>query len=190
MITFHSQQVELYTRRHFAYATQIVEFFQSYEQDYFEPSPQYLWASTYPIDITSPPSIVWSLFDDHDTAGITLNQGDFFYNADASCVMVRRATGITQSLLIGSGLRTPIFAYAPRGFRMIYAAGYPISTPPSSGYVPDPLDDYGVVQVPDDLKELVATKVAEDYKNDKKVTRWSKEEIAMLQPYKKKDMIF
>lgn len=185
MIETSSNAAEKRCRRKFAYA-QRVEFYQSYEQDTWDPTPQYLWLDG-PIDPDVLLRITWAWNEGQDFGQEVASES---YNVDLEEGLI--ILNAQMSLPAYSNSPIPYgsnFVTSPTGFRVQYAGGYPVSAPPDVGYIPDPMDDYGVVQVPDGLKLVVAQKVASDFINGKVSTPWAPEMLPMLDPYRKKDVI-
>lgn len=188
MIEQISRECEDICRRKFAYS-QYTEYKLSYEQTFYDPDPQYIWTDAWPIDIKQPMRITWAPYSLHNTAGFDLQPNDFsLAHADRGLIVVSGATGLANGLLPG-WTKGRIYAYAPRGFRITYSGGYVVNNPDGESLSVDPLDDFGVVQVPRGLKMVLAMKVALDWRDFHALMPWSQEEMLALRPYKKKDML-
>lgn len=168
-----------------------------------------------------PPEVVWAPNEFHDTMGVTLTPGvygdhtrmpDYAIDEKRGCITVRRASGLMNGVL-PLYLGKLIFAYAPKGFRITYTGGYPVTQEPTdANYVFDPLDEFGITQVPRGLKTIVARHVANLWKPDastKSTTRgmsirgqsqgtpvilasrttWTDDELRALIPFTRKNMM-
>jgi hypothetical protein len=185
MIDTASDRAEEWCRRKFAYGLR-EEFHQSYEQSLSDPNPQYVWLDG-PIDPAVQLIINWSWNEWQDFAQ-ELSRESYTVDLEQGLIV------LTLKLASPGYSYSPFpysrqFVTSPTGFKVKYAGGYPVSAPPTTGYTFDPSDDYGVVQVPDGLKLAVAQKVAADFTNNRIVTPWSDDQLQLLRPYKKKDMI-
>lgn len=171
--------------------------------------------------LVGPPSVVWAPNEFHDTMGVTLNPGvpgdrsrmpDFAVDPRRGCITVRRASGLMNGVL-PLYLGKLVFAYAPKGFRVTYSGGYPVTQEPTDAdYEFDPLDEFGVTQVPIGLKTIIARHVANLWKPDpatKLTTRglsirgqslgtpvilasrttWTDDELRALIPFARKNMM-
>lgn len=198
-----SQDVEHLTNRVYTWG-QYVDYCQSYDQQPFDPYPQYAWVSAYPIDLTKAVEIVWAPNEMHSQMGAILDVTDYQIDSIRGCFVIRRTTGVFQGIipLIRGRL---IFCYAPRGFRITYYGGYKPLNPYPEGYIEDaypgsdPLDDYNVLDVPLGLKMVIARKIAEDWLSWKSqatdprafvLKPWTQEQRGLLHPYRKNDVIF
>lgn len=187
LIEQNSEQVEELCRRSFTKAAR-TEYYQSYDQDAYDPCPQYLWLDG-PIDKTQLLEIKWAPYDQHDEVGIALTGTDYQLDEGRALIIVRAATGPIAGMPIARGLVLPVFTFAPRGFQVRYTGGYPVSEKPDNEPI-DPMDDYGVTQVPNSLKAVVAFKCATDWKEGNKMALpWVPEQVAQLKPWKKKDVL-
>lgn len=185
MIERASFEVEDFTRRKFEELAR-VDYFKSYEQNFYEPDPQYIFLPAFPVDIGETFTIVWAAYDNHDTNGSILDaaQNDYILNDVTGVATIRGASGLVDNIPVSvRGL--PIFTYDPRGFKVTYTGGYALSV----GVNTDPLDDFGVVQVPDSLKIILAKKIADDWKEAKMLLPWTKEQRQSLKPWKLRDLI-
>lgn len=159
-----SAECERLTRRKFTYVDQVLEYHPSYDQEFIDPEPQFMIVDTYPIDTTRPLAVSWSPFDFRNDLFINLDPstGDFdATRGDIGFISVRQMGSAASNLPFIGGI---MFSYAPRGFKITYSGGYPITAIPSPYDDPDPMDDFGVTQVPDGLKFTVAKKVAADFR--------------------------
>lgn len=199
-----SADVEHATNRKYEYAAD-TEYCQSYDQQPYDPFPQYCFVPRYPIDLTKSVVITWAPNEMHDQMGATLDSTDYQIDAERGCFIIRRTTGVFQGIipLIRGRL---IFCYAPRGFRIQYTGGYKALNPAPAGYVEgamypgaDPLDDYDVPDVPLGLRMVIARKIAEDWSSWRVADRdpkmfvlkpWTTEQTRLLHPYRKNDVLF
>jgi hypothetical protein len=193
-----STEAEQICRRHFTYNPNRVEYYQSYEQNPFDPDPQYLWLDG-PIDPDVQMVIVWAAYDQHDANGITLNptpanpiypyqNEDYRIDYDRSLVIIKSSTGSVANMPIPAGVGLPVYSYSPTGFRVSYAGGYRVLEKPDSE-PDDPLDDWGVVLVPVGLRHIIAKKVAADLTTYDMAMPWGLEERNWLKPWMKRDLI-
>lgn len=187
MINDASDEAAEFCRRKFEKEAR-VEYFQSYDQTFFDPVPQFIWLDG-PIDLTAPFKIVFSSYGLHDTSGINLEDNNIDYKLDLkeSLINVYGISGTSSDPAL-IGLVGGNFVYSPTGFQVTYTGGYEVTVKPD-GEPDDPMDDYGVVQVPRGLKMIVAQKVARDFTDKKMLMPWTDDEKLSLKPYKKKDMI-
>lgn len=198
MVEQVSREAEHFCRRTFTYG-QRIEYFQSYDQQPYDPVPQYCWSTSYPIDLTKAIEIVWAMNEMHDTAGTILDATDYQVDADRGLFVIRRTTGVFQGILPLIRGRL-IFCYAPRGFRITYYGGYSSLNPtPTGAYTPDPLDDYDVLNVPLGLRMVLARKIAEDWRTQEEkgvpnvmrvLKTWTAEQLDALHPWRLDDTIF
>lgn len=199
MIEQVSREAEHFCRRTFTYGFR-TEYFQSYDQQPYDPVPQYCWATSYPIDPVQPIELVWAVNEMHDTIGAILDSTDYQVDYDRGLFVIRRTTGVFQGILPLIRGRL-IFVNAPRGFRIKYTGGYHSLTPtPTVPYTADPLDDYDVLDVPVGLKMVLARKIAEDWRAQKTEGKdkasqsvlkpWTTEQIDTLHPWRLDDTIF
>lgn len=185
MIEQASEEAEDHCRRKFTKAAR-VEYFRSYDQDLLEPDPQWIWLDG-PVDLTQPFSIVYDPTNNHDQSGLTLDANDYILDANLGLITIKGATGLSRNLaLVAFGHN--VFAYSATGFQVTYTGGYPVTEKPEAEPV-DPMDDYGVVQVPRGLKMIIATKVARDFTEKKMLLPWKDEEKSALKPFEKKDLL-
>jgi len=110
MIDQASREVEQICRRTFTKGPRR-EYYQSYEQNPFDPDPQYLWLDG-PIDPDEGMTIVWAAYDRHDDNGITLTpppalgnvqltvNADYRVDLDKSLVIIRSSTGSVANMPI------------------------------------------------------------------------------------------
>jgi len=185
MIELLTEDVEHYCRRKFTKADR-VEYYRSYDQMFNDPDPQYVWLDG-PVDTGSPFGIVWSPNMRHATAGVTLQPEDYTLDAEQGLLMISGASGLAQSLIpIGFGGR--LYGYAAQGFQVAYTGGYAVTINP--GIDPaDPMDDFGVTQVPSGLKYVLASKISEDFQDRKKLLPFTDDQKLRLNPYRKKDIL-
>jgi len=184
MIEQCSEEVEYLTRRYYA-KKQRVEYYTSLEQVFGDPVPQFVLLNAYPVDTGAAFTMEWSPNDYKDELSVTLESTDYTLDAEKGKVSVKSAGGLVNSLAI---LYSKMFTYAERGFRITYTGGYAVTTEPV-GNTADPLDDFGVVQVPEGLKLLVAQKVAKEFKLNRFYKPFSDEERPALKPWTKKDRV-
>jgi hypothetical protein len=163
LIQSASEDAERITRRKFGYQANIVEYHPSYDQGFNDPEPVFFIVDSFPLDPLVAPIVKWSNADHRADLQTTLDpaNGDFTYDPEKGLFSIRYMGAATMTQPIIGGFQ---FSYAPRGFQVTYAGGYPVTEPPSSNDSPDPLDEYGVAQVPTGLKLIVAKKVAADYR--------------------------
>jgi hypothetical protein len=189
-----SQDVERLTRRAFE-KKQRVEYRQSYDQAINDPEPQWVLVDAYPIDTVQPITVEYSPSEWRPAGSIiTLDatKADFTVEAETGKITVRNASTYIYNGFYPQG--GWLFSYAPRGFRVTYTGGYAISAAPD-GHTADPLDDFGVIQVDDSLKLVVANAVAAKYRfmrgNAEKLTAAALDEAFRLElkPFMKKDMV-
>ena len=180
-----SAEVERLTRREFV-EIQRVEFFESLDMDGVDPVPIYIDLNA-PVDTDQAFEIVWALYSRHDTDGITLEAEDFQLDETTGRLIIISSSSITTRILPLGGL--PWFQYSPNGFRVTYTGGFPLSLAPS-GDPSDPLDDFGVVQVPEALKYVVARKIKSDFTEAGMGLPWTEKERQWLRPWKKSDLLF
>lgn len=199
MIEQASREVMLFTRRDFEYGLK-TEFCLSYDQQPYDPYPQYLWLTAFPLDTTKGnqgiTEIVWAPNDMHEEMGATLDTTDYQVVPERGAVIVRRSTGLFNGIipLIHGRL---IFSFAPRGFRVTYWGGYASLNPspyPDTA-IRDPLDDFDVLDVPLGLKTVIARKIAEDWQAQdkspgKSLRGWTLAQLDGLGPYVKDDVVF
>jgi len=159
-----------------------VEYCQSFDQGINDPVPQYLKLKSWPIDLAEPFTIVFSGNDDHDNTGIELVRGtDYTVDVDRGEVIVRALSQQgTRLLPVANSF---IYSYAPRGFKVTYTGGYTAVDTESSP--PDPLDDYGMIQVPLGLRSFIASKIGADYLAKKQIQPLKPEEMQSLYPYRR-----
>jgi len=185
MILQVSEEVERMSRRKFA-ELQYIEFFRSYDMDGVDPVPMYLHLNA-PVDDQAFFEIVWALYDRHDDDGVTLEAEDFRLDPETGLVTVRSSSSITAQILpLG---RQPWFQFSPNGFRVTYTGGFPVTIKPS-GDPDDPLDDFGIVLVPDGLQQVVAMKIKQDFTECGMCQPWTEEQRQWLYPYRKNDLLF
>lgn len=163
-----SEEAERYTRRKFTYG-KYEEFFPSYEQTEIGVDYQILLVKAYPIDLGQPVYLAFSP-NNHVSQSVNVLQWSLeLASSGAADFLIEPELGRFDVVKMGSvtlNLPTPAragFTYAERGFRAIYWGGYPVSEQPS-GAEDDPLDDYGVVQIPEGLKHVIADKVVGEYR--------------------------
>ena len=187
MIEQASDEAEQHCRRKFSKAVR-TEYKRSYEQNWNEPDPQYLWLEG-PIDSTLDITLVWAPYMMHATTqALTLvKDTDFFVDYGQSLLRVILASLNFQTVLPMSYLRGAIMA-ADNGFKVSYTGGYEVSAAPE-GNIDDPLDDFGVVAVPIGLKSILTRKIAADYTAKKMLQAWTDAELSSLKPHEKKDRI-
>lgn len=184
LIELTSGEVESITGREFDLKER-TEYYRSYNQDVMDPCPQFIKLQSYPLDTDERLILTYSSNESWDSTGQVLVVGTDYQIADATkgVLTVLGASGISLELqMLGRG--GYIFRAAPRGFRITYSGGYSVSTL-SSPNTSDPLDEYGVAQVPLSLKMIVAKKVASDYKANKGLSPWTPEEAALLNMFKR-----
>lgn len=185
MIETTSKEAERLCRRKFA-KSERTEFYKSYDQDFADPTPQYIWLDA-PVDTAEDLVINWAMFNQHATAGTLLNPEDYTLDAEEGLILVHGMTGLSNQA-VPNTLGRPIYQYSPTGFRVTYTGGYALNTKPV-GEPDDPLDDYGVVQVPDALKYVIARKVADDYEASQRAKPWDEIQRQGLKPWMKKDIL-
>lgn len=185
MIEQASEEAESACRRSFTKAAR-VEYYRSYEQMVYDLEAQYIWLDG-PVDTDEVFSIVYDPTNEHATAGLTLELTDYVLDAAKGLVTVKGATGLSRNLAI-SVISGAVFLYSPTGFQVTYTGGYEMTVKPD-GEDDDPLDDYGVTQVPNGLKMIIAQKVARDFTAKKMLMPWTDDEMASLKPFKKKDIL-
>jgi len=193
LIELASENVERITRRKFD-KKQRIEFYQSYEQGPVDPTPQYVYTDALPIDSTATLTIFWDPYNKHDDSGIELllSKGDFEIIDEEGLLRIHTASGLINQLP-PTRWGIPIFSYNPIGFKITYTGGYVTTTKPTAEPV-DPLDDYGVTQVSDGLKLVIAQKIAIDWLGDSKtpgkmLKPWTEEQKSQLRPWMKKDIL-
>lgn len=186
MIEQASAEAEQICRRKFTKSAR-VEYYQSYDQLAYDPTPQYIWLDG-PIDTAETFSIVWAQYNRHADVGVALTAQDYQLDQDKALVLVGSTTGVLSNLPLPAGYALPSIGASPTGFQVTYTGGYPLNSKPI-GEPADPLDDYGVTQVPESLKSIIARKVAEDWKQAKSFIPWDDTQRQMLVPWKKKDIL-
>lgn len=122
--------VEDITGRQFPKQTR-TEFFQSYPQEWGDPTPQWIFPNAFPIDEAASIALTWAPFDDHDTNGTDLEKDkDWRFERDhagrAVGIRVQRFSSFPQNFPLplrgGSILRD-----SPTGFRLTYDGGFDLS---------------------------------------------------------------
>lgn len=186
MIEQASEEIQDLTRREFE-KKQRTEYHTSYEQTAFDPEPQIVLANAWPIDEGETIELIWSPYDHREglTTELTQANEDFTVDAEKGFIWVRSNGGLVNNLPL---LGTTIFSYAPRGFKLTYTGGYEVTTEPQ-GHTADPLDDFGVAQVPESLKNIVAQKIAKDLVEMRFLRPFEDADRKLLKPWTKKDMI-
>jgi hypothetical protein len=197
-----SAECERICRRNFSHQPFIVEYFTSYDQSFSDPEPQLLIVGSFPIDGSFEPQVQWSPYDHREDLFIKLEHstGDYSYDLESGLISIRYMGVAATNLPIVGGT---LFTYHPRGFQVSYAGGYPTNDAPSPDDNPDPLDDYGITQVPTGLKLTVAKKVAADYRALRPVSDYfsrrgvlNQASVALdvfrqdLKPYMKRNVMF
>jgi hypothetical protein len=162
LIEAASAETERICNRKFAYRENIVETWPSFDQSFADPEPQFHIVDSFPMS-TSVPQIQWSPYDQRPNLVVYLSYdtGDFAFNPETGLISIRYMGVAATNLPFVGGI---MFTYHPRGFQITYSGGYPTTAPPSPNDNPDPLDDYGVTDVPVALKLIVAQKAAEDFR--------------------------
>lgn len=179
-----SDEAEDYCRRKFL-KKERVETFRSYEQAGWDPEPQYIWLDG-PVDMSQPFIVSWQDTANYSRNGNDISAGKYDLDPEKALLKIR---GDTSELLSRLPIpRGSYFGNSPAGFVVRYTGGYPI-TVASPNSTPDPLDDYGVVQVPKGLKMAIAQKVARDFQTSRTLLPWTDEEHTRLKAWKKKDII-
>lgn len=179
LINHHSDLVAKLCRRDFAEKARI-EFYQSYDQPSYDPDYQYIWLNG-PVDVGETFAISWARGMKHSTEGIDLTTDHYYLDTEKDLVLIKPNT-------------TYEYCWDPKGFRITYTGGYPVTFEPG-GHTDDPTDDWDVIQCPTDLAQLVSDKVLKDYrliKDSKMVlvpSTWTPEERQALLPWNKKDVI-
>lgn len=204
-----SAEAELYTRRKFTYG-QYTEYYPAYEQTIIGLDRQVLLVDAAPIDTTQPIYLAFSPFNHIANTIIVLQwspqmeadgSADFTVRADKGQYDVLKLGILTANFPVFAGVG---FTYSERGFKTVYTGGYPVTTVPNDpNFTPDPIDDFGVVQVPESLKLIVARKAAFDYRalrakdsifqkrGQLNPVQSSMDEFRQsLKPWTKKDMLF
>lgn len=181
MISQVSEEVERLTRRLFEKISR-VEYFTSYEQEIIISDPQILLVDAWPIDLNEPFELSYSRSGDH-TSSYMLESDSYSVDFEKGFIWVNSLRGDLSTSFMIEGT-----TYAPRGFKLSYTGGYDVSAP-SQGHISDPLDDFGVAQVPIGLQNFVAQKVAEGISKKGFLEPWSKEELNTLKVWAKKDLI-
>ena len=208
MIQAASDQVRKLTGREFTKLAR-TEYHTSYETYLNEPDPQYIFTNSWPIDTGQPLKITYAAYERHTTAGIELtNSGedpDYVVDAEDGVIMVQRVSGRGQQPLHYGYSGVPITVYAPRGFKVEYTGGYELTPDPATG---DPLDEFGIPQIPDGLKFIIAQKVATDFLAAKQMHAssgepqkfkatgsagmlkpWTEEQRETLAPYRRRKLL-
>lgn len=186
MIDQASADLEDLIRRKFE-KKERTEYHTSFDQTAFDPEPQLILPDAWPIDTAERIVLDWSPYDHRVglSTQLTISEEDFTVDSDKGFIWVRSSGGLVNELpLIG----TTLFTYAPRGFRLTYTGGYSISTVPES-HTPDPLDDFGVADIPLGLKGIIAQKIARDLTRRRRLTPFDEEDMKLLRPWTKKDLI-
>lgn len=184
-----SREVEHMTGRAFA-KLERTEYFESYEQIFGDPSPQYLFPNAAPIDTGETTTLIWAPYDDHADNGTPLVEGEdwrFQTDRDGAAIGLRiqRFSTFPTRFPLPAGA-TAVLGYSPTGFQLTYTGGYDVSAVPAAppaGQNPDPcaVGEGDVVAVPDGLASIVALKVAGDFKHLRKITRGNGQDVdAML----------
>lgn len=185
LIQMNSEDVERRCRRSFAKEAR-TEYFTSYEQAVHDPSPQYLWLNG-PVDTGESFSLQYATYGRHDTNARVLTQDtDYLLDAAQGLVTIL-GNKINPDIQMILSRQLAAYEFDPQGFKVTYTGGYETTTPPDPYNNPDPLDDYGVTQVPDALKMLVAQKVARDFQ-EKTITEWKVGEISALKQWSKRSV--
>lgn len=186
MIEQCSAEVERLTRREFE-KKERTEYHTSYEQTASDPDPQFVLLNAYPVDREQNFQMWWSAYDHRENLAIEMTEQEenFILDPVKGMITVRSAGSMIANLPIIGNIA---FSYAPRGFKILYTGGYPVNVKPEEEDE-DPMDDYGVVQVPYGLKILVAQKVAKDFRDTRVLLPFTDEERKGLKPWNKKDMI-
>lgn len=190
-----SAEAEDYCRRKFKKSARVV-LMRSYDQYPNEPDCQYLWLDG-PVDRNELLAVTYSPNMRHSTEGIHLVEGDdWFFDEEHDLIRITPYQGLLIQLVAWQGL---CVVASPTGFQVQYTGGYTKTEPPVPYTDPDPLDDFGVTQVPEGLKSILASKVWESLKarmpdlTGKQefvpLKPWTKEDYAALDPWKRKDII-
>lgn len=184
MIEQISDEVEGLLPRKFT-KVERTEYHPSYDQNIADPMPQFIKLEAYPLDTALPITVHYSSCEDWDSEGFLLVADSDYRvaSAEKGVLTVRRASTILSEIAPIGGINL-IYRMASRGFRVTYTGGYAI-TADSSPLVADPLDDFGVVQVPMGLKTLLARKIAFDWMEKKMLQPWRPEELKMLYIYRR-----
>jgi hypothetical protein len=176
LLDYNSTMVEQLTGRPFE-KVERTEYHKSYDQGITEPDPLYIFPKSVPVDSAQTLTLIYAQGGLYDTAGVTLViNTDFTLGENNEYLAVRAATGLVNTSIAATV--APVFAYAERGFRLLYTGGYVKSAAPGS----DPLDEGNVVAVPDALKMIVAAKVARDFEAGGP-KEWTEGEKASLIPW-------
>lgn len=124
------------------------------------------------------------------TIGATLVDTLFALIADLNASIDAAVTLCTYSVSSGTviGVVSDIPGTGGNSFTLAASVATPSGATLAGGTdePSDPLDDYGVVQVPDDLKMIVARKVAADWKDNKMLKAWTEDEKSLLKEYTRK----
>lgn len=107
-----------------------VEFHQSYDQYWDDPTAQYIHLNAYPVDTLAPFELIWAAHEQHDTNPVALLESNQDYKLDpvTGVIRVRGASGLVSQLALSVSGGLPIIGYNPSGFRVTYTGGYPEST--------------------------------------------------------------
>lgn len=189
LIELSSDEAQRFCRRKFSRAAR-VEYYRSYDQAAADPTPQYIWLDG-PVDTNETFGISWALGMQHSTNGQVLTADQYTLDAEEGLVTVKGNWGLANPLVIypyhwGS------YGYDPTGFRVTYTGGYTTTENENTGS-PDPMDDYGVTLVPEGLRQIVAQKIAEDWRGTEGMPKisvpWTEEQKVRLKPWAKKDIL-
>lgn len=200
-----SEETEFLTRRKFMYG-EYTEYYPSYDQTIVGLDKQTILVDAFPIDITKKVYLAFSPFNHMNQTVVELQWSPDLQARNACDFTVIPERGRYDVLKLGIlTANFPVFAgvgftYAERGFKTVYWGGYPLSVKPDNE-PDDPLDDYGVTQVPYGLKLIVAKKAAAEYnlmrvkepfiqRRGPSVSETIQQEFrAALKPWSKKDVM-
>jgi hypothetical protein len=162
-----SDEVERYCCRSFTKSAR-VEQFRAYNQEYGDPTPQYVWLDG-PVDLAqpfvvtyTPPYSIDPFIIASQITSTTLQAKDY-------------ALDSTKGLLLI--LPTQFYYENPLGFTITYTGGYIA-------------DSDGFIAGPAGLQMIVANKVAEGFMDGKALLPWSDDEKKKLNTYRKQNVLF
>jgi hypothetical protein len=186
-----SSEAEQYCSRSFTKASRVATA-PRYEQHIDDPDPQFIWLEG-PI-AQSPAPQIWLSGWTTDT-DIVLEGQHFEISYELGLIKVMPTfvgLRIDNASYIPS---TPGFLdYSASGWKVAYTGGYDVSVRPT-GDDPDPSDDYGVVQVPEALKVVIATETVRRWRTIRGIQQQTPAQMqnydwrTMLNPWRKKDHI-
>jgi len=181
MLEADSDMIEYRTRRVFAKQL-FVEKKQSYDQDGIDPTPQRLFLNA-PLDVsTARPVVTYAGSGDHTDRGgvqILTEVTDYTVDEVEAIITILPKNPATLDQIPVPLIGGLFYAYASDGFQITY----------TGGFVKNDVGTDDWVKAPRGLQMILAQKVASDYLDCKATKVWSKDQVALLVPYSKKDIL-